>query len=160
MVGSGQEFNNVKIETTKSVAFLSAVNAHWTKFWRLLLGRGQNNHLKSAFTLCLPVFPTPQYRKLRNDWDAGNSPNLYTMKSPQFLTLTSLYQKQQSSLLVKQTIRFTTPSSTVGCLPFSQPGESVPQCSLGTQCVGMTAPAGPVNLYHVRGRLASHFIVL
>ena len=122
---------------------------------------GQNNHLTFAFTLFdIPVFPTPQYRKLQNGWDAGNSPKLYTMKSLQFLTLTSLYQKQQSSLFVKQTIRSTTRSSTVGCLPFSQPGESVPQCSLGTQCVGMTAPAGPVNLYHVRGRLASHFIVL
>lgn len=109
--------------------------------------------------LRLPVYPAPQYRRLQKCCNVGNWPNLYTTNSPQFLTFTRLYQKQQLSSLVKQTMRSTTPSPTVGWLPFSHPGDRVPQWSLGTHCEGIPVPARPVNLYQVWGKFASHFNV-
>lgn len=52
-------------------------------------------------------------------------------------------KEQQPEYQLKQTVRVTFPSATVGCPPVNQPGTFVSHLYFGTQLVGILVPAAP-----------------
>lgn len=57
--------------------------------------------------------------------------------------------RQQFLLQWKQTFLSTTPSSFLGCSPWSHPGAWVPQRCVGTHELGILVPASPTNWCHL-----------
>ena len=58
--------------------------------------------------------------------------------------------------MLKQTVLVTSPSSTVGCFPFNQPGASALQRCVGGQISGRDVPAFLTKRYHLYFKSLSH----
>lgn len=65
-------------------------------------------------------------------------------------------KEQQPEVQLKQTVRVTLPSATVGCPPVNQPGTFVPQLYCGTHDVGIILPAAPSNRNQLGPSALSH----
>ena len=59
----------------------------------------------------------------------------------------------------KQADRFTTPSSTPGCVPAIHPATKVPQRLEGTQEVDICFPAEPLNVNQPVNEVSLTFVV-
>lgn len=58
--------------------------------------------------------------------------------------------------MLKQTVLVTSPSSTVGCFPFNQPGALALQRFVGGQISGRDVPAFLTKRYHLYFKSLSH----
>ena len=70
--------------------------------------------------------------------------------------MTCLVCQQHEPPLLKQTVLVTSPSSTVGCFPFNQPGALALQRCVGGQISGRDVPAFLTKRYHSYFKLLSH----
>lgn len=70
--------------------------------------------------------------------------------------MTCLVCPQHEPSLLKQTVLVTSPSSTVGCFPFNQPGASALQRCVGGQISGRDVPAFLTKRYHLYFKSLSH----
>ena len=70
--------------------------------------------------------------------------------------MTCLVCQQHEPSLLKQTVLVTSPSSTVGCFPFNQPGALALQRFVGGQISGRDVPAFLTKRYHLYFKSLSH----
>ena len=82
------------------------------------------------------------------NWQVGTSSNLYKKKFPQCLISILVDQLHLLEYQWKQTVLFTHCPVLVGCGPFNQPVEWVPQRLFDIEFSDNWVPAGNINRYH------------